>query len=158
MCPYNHNVRRNLLILLTLCLLASCSGQGRLAGRAADYYSLLAGHGSRAKVSAYYSPAYRKTLKPEAVKTIDNAIYANSDAESRYPKASAKDIATRIEGRFALTTANPELGDVYINQRVTKWVKVGMKWYLYLNSTAEADAYGPFPVGMLPPKFGAGEE
>lgn len=146
-------MRRILPIFAFLLLFAACSAQGQLAGRAADYYSMLAGYNSKAKLSAYYSPAYRKMLNRDALKVVDKAISANQPDKSRYPRAKASDIAIHIEGRFALTTANPALGDVYSNQRSTKWVKAGTNWYLYLGSAAEAKAYGPFPVGMMPPKY-----
>jgi hypothetical protein len=141
-----------------LLLLAGCSAQGRLAGRAADYYSFLAGHSPRGKISSFYSPAYRKLLGADGVKQHNAAIKSTPEEARRYPKAGSRDVATRIEGRFALTVANPGLGDVYANQRGTKWVKVGMGWYLFLGSDAERQAYGEFPVGLAPPKFSGDRE
>jgi hypothetical protein len=146
-------VNRALTPLLVANVLAGCSAHSQLAGRAADYYSMLAGHDTKAKLSSYYSPAYRKLMKREALAVVDKAITANTVEKSRYPRAKAGDIATHIEGRFALTTANPALGDVYKSQRSTKWVKAGTRWYLYLGSAVESKAYGPFPVGMKPPKY-----
>lgn len=134
-------------------MLCGCSAEGRLAGRAASYYSFMAGHNQRGKMSSFYNPAYRKHLGPDGVKVHNASIKPTPSEDVRYPRAGARDVATRIEGRFAMTVANPELGDVYANQRVTKWVKVGMGWYLWRGSADEVDAYGQFPIGMPPPRY-----
>jgi hypothetical protein len=145
---------RRLLPLLAVLLLAGCSAQSQLAGRASDYYSMLAGYPSKSKLTGFYSPAYRKVMKREALETLDNTLKFSPTEKPRYPEAKPSDIATHIEGRFALTVANPALGDLYKSQHPTKWVKAGNGWYLWIGSVAEQKAYGPFPVGMLPPKYG----
>jgi hypothetical protein len=135
-------------------MLCGCSAESRLAGRAANYYSYMAGHNPNTKFSTYLSPAYRTTLGKDGQRTYDTAVKPGAEGKVRYPVAKGGDVATHIEGRFALTSANPALGDVYKNQRSTRWVRVGQSWYLYWNSDAEVKAYGAFPVGMKPPVYG----
>ncbi len=136
-------------------LLAGCSAEGRLAARAADYYSFMAGHAGGTKYSGFLSPAFRKTMGKDGLRTYDTAIKPGVAGKVRYPKAKGSDITSAIDGRFALTVANPALGDVYKQQRSTKWVRVGTVWYIYWNSDAERKAYGAFPVGMKPPVYEA---
>jgi len=140
------------LILLAL-LLAGCSAQGQLGSRAAQYYSFMAGHNPKMQLSSFYSPAYRGLFKRDALKQMDSAIKPGAQAGGRYPEAKPSDVAVNVQGRFALTTANPGLGTVYATQDATKWVHVGLRWYLYLGSQAEVKAYGPFPVGMKRPQY-----
>jgi hypothetical protein len=145
-----------LLALFCLALLVLAAGCSllpqRLETRAAQYYNYMAGHAPQTDYSSFLSPAYRRMFKREDLKKLNAAMGVSKQANTRYPKAGAEDIAIVLKQQFAFSVVRPELGDAFASQAPVRWVKTGNRWYLYTGSDAEVKRYGPFPGELGPPE------
>ena len=140
------------ILLAAVLLLCSCAmlPGGRLESRAADYYNYMAGKQAGKKYSSYLSPAHRGAMDRADLRALDEAKDTADKSNERYPDAKAADVSVSTESHFAYTMVNPELGDAFANQPPVKWVKAGMRWYVYMGSEAEVQKYGPFPASLSP--------
>jgi hypothetical protein len=138
-------------VALLLCVLAGCSAEGGLRSRACTYYEFMVGRTARGSYSSYLSPAYRSKFDSAALEQLDGTKRLAKVASDLYPECRSEDVFITMEGRFAQTRANPGLGSGYENLGSTKWVKAGRRWFLYLGSDAEIEAYGTFPVSVSAP-------
>jgi hypothetical protein len=140
------------LLICTAALVQGCGmGAGGLSTRAAAYYNFMTGASSVGKASAFMSPAQRRALGKESVMQANQVLDPSMMPPSRYTPAAGKDVAVASKGRFAFTMVRPELGNAFSQLDPVRWVRVGMKWYLFTGSTAETAAYGSFPPDLAPP-------
>lgn len=147
-----YNAGMRWLGIMLLVLLTSCGwlGQG-IAERAADYYNYMAGQSPRTAYSSYLSPAYRGQMTAEAIEEYDKFKSANTEPNTRYPKATTYDVRVAEADGFAITVVNSELGPLFAAQRPLYWVKAGRQWYLYLGADVEIVTYGQFPAELTVP-------
>jgi len=136
------------------CALAGCSPTSGLKARAAAYYSFMAGLTPKVAYSSFMSPAYRKTFQRSDLDQLNKTYARAKTASDRYKRCKPADVSVTLESRFAITVANPELGDAYRNLLPIRWVRVGSGWYLYSGSKSELEEYGEFPGGIAPPRPG----
>jgi len=127
---------------------------GSLEDRAADYYNFMVGNKPNVKYSSYISPAYRGVFAKEDLKALNEAMSPGSTASVHHGTASAEDVFTAVQDKFAITLIDPNKGRAFRNIEPTKWVKAGNRWYLYFGSDAEISRYGPFPQDLSPPAVG----
>jgi hypothetical protein len=139
------------LLLTLMCGAGGCANnEAGLRKRAAEYYSYMLGLSPRTEYSSFLSPAYRKSFTKTGLQQLNTELGA-AQASTRYKPAQAKHVAVALKGRFGYSNIGNELGQAYASIGPVRWLRVGSKWYLYLSSKAERDAYGPFPSDASPP-------
>jgi hypothetical protein len=147
-----------LLLAVVLGLSAGCGGgQGSLEGRAASYYNYMAGRTPETDYSSFLSPAYRRQFKRDALRQMNQALSHGTKASTRYPEIKAANIAVSVfhdkqtRHDYGYSVVDPLLGDAYANLQPVRWVRDGLRWYVYMGSEQEMKRYGAFPGGFGPP-------
>ena len=125
---------------------------GALKGRAASYYSFMAGALREGRYSSFVSPAFKRANGKDAIKQMDAMLDPSKLPPSSYDPAKASDVAVAVEGRFAITSIRPELGTAFTRLDPVRWVRVGLRWYIFNGNSAETQAYGQFPPVLTPPR------
>ncbi len=139
------------LLLALLCGAGGCANsESSLKQRGAEYYSYMLGLAPRTTYSSFLSPAYRKSFTKTGLKELD-AQLGVAQASERFKPAQPKHVAVAINGRYGYSNIGGELGQAYAVIGPVRWVRVSLKWYLYLGSKNEQAAYGPFPTDASPP-------
>ena len=144
---YNACVRY-LTIILALALCGCAFTGGDLKSRAADYYNFMAGNTPKVAAASFLSPAYRTDLD---VKAYNEAMGRGKRSSGRRQAAEPDDVYVAQQGKFAITVMDPDKGRSYASLEPVKWVKAGMRWYVYIGASAEIVRYGEFPAGLRPP-------
>jgi len=147
-----------LLLAVALGAVAGCgSGERGLEQRAASYYNFMAGRSPQTDYSSFLSPAYRRQFKRDALKQLNKTLSHSTKPSTRYPEVQTANIAVSVfhdkpsKHDYGYSVVDPKLGDAYASLQPVRWVRDGMRWYVYMGSEEEMKRYGAFPGGFGPP-------
>jgi hypothetical protein len=145
---------KRLLTIVACLAIAGCGGGDRgLTNAALDYYEYRLGHRPGVSFSSFMSPAYKAQISAEDLQLMDSKLSFEGINE-RFAQVKGPDILISMQDKFALTRFSSQESAGFSSEETVRWVRVGRRWYLYMNSAAEAGSYGAFPDNIPPPQPG----